>query len=169
MPTIGTIIRSREINRNGSRKYIWKACLDCGKERWIRLSGEKPLSIRCSHCSNKKNQQGKNHSRWKGGKIITQEGYVLIWTESISAFALMRNRQGYIPEHRLVMAKHLDRCLESWEIVHHKNHIRNDNRIENLELLSDIGHKQLSRLEMMINRLRDENKQLKVELQRRIK
>lgn len=48
-------------------------------------------------------------------------------------------KQGYIAKSRLVVEKHLGRYLEKGEVVHHINHNRQDDRIENLKLYKSAG------------------------------
>lgn len=52
-------------------------------------------------------------------------------------------KDGYVMEHVLIMEKHIGRHLEKDEVVHHINHIRNDNRLENLQLMTFKEHASL--------------------------
>ena len=58
----------------------------------------------------------------------------------------MARTDGYIMEHRLVMARRLRRCLLRSEVVNHINHDPRDNRPENLMLFaSNSDHKRYER------------------------
>lgn len=148
MPTIGEIRLAKDIGiKAGWHKATWHACADCGKERWVLLKAGKPQNERCHPCGAKhraKNQEswrkGPLHHNWKGGRSITVGGYVEVWVDPSHPFYAMANKDNYIFEHRLVMAEHLGRCLDLSEEVHHKNHIKTDNRIENLEIIDKRTH-----------------------------
>ena len=153
MPKIGDIQLGNEVGYKNTHKYQWRICPFCEYERWVQM---KWVGSRCRPCANKQEswkQKREKSACWKGGRTIDGNGYMNILLELKDFFSSMADKKGYVLEHRLVMAKHLGRCLHSWEIVHHKNGIRNDNRLENLQLVSDDRHKQITILENRIKRL----------------
>ena len=98
--------------------------------------------------------RGENNGMWKGGTSARSDGYVY---ENSYAHPFAAPN-GYVLQHRLVMEQHLRRtnpdssCLVRIEdnvylrpdlVVHHKNFDRKDNRIENLEVLSNGDHQRL--------------------------
>lgn len=106
---------------------------------------------------------GKNSVHWKGGRRIDADGYILLTLTKDDFFFPMATKQHCVKEHRLIMAKSLNRCLLPWEVVHHKNGVKDDNRIENLQLLSG-NEKHNKQLNQMCMKLQKENESLKAQL-----
>ena len=139
---------------------LWDACPNCGRGRWQSL---RRLGRLCLKCANQ--QLGLQR---RGISLKNHQNYIRILLDPGDFFYSMADRSGHIYEHRLVMAKYLGRCLLPWEVVHHKNSIRVDNRLENLKLLPSakyhITNSRILQLKRRIKKLEAENKGLKEEL-----
>lgn len=161
MPELGEIEYGKKLGyKQPYHKHIWSACSICGEQRWVNYIKGQAVSSLCRPCAMRETGKrigGKRHHCWKGGRKTNTRGYVTVYIKRDDFFfpmSYMRSGYGgYVQEHRLVMARHLGRCLHCWEIVHHKNRVRDDNRIENLQLVSDDRHRQISILESKIRKL----------------
>lgn len=118
----------------GDKHY---SCLECWRLR--RYSdgntcsgcGERVInkSTHCRSCV----PRGPEAANFKTGRFLRRDGYIHLSGHRghPNAYA-----NGYIPEHVYVMSQYLGRPLIKGESVHHKNGVRDDNRLENLELWS---------------------------------
>ena len=146
-------------------------CIRCGKlfyckssrflpsmcsPKCANLSRRKRISLNClvchktfsiQHCLFRQNKRhfcssecwykffrGKNCHLWKGG--IKPD------SPSKRYNRIMVNGKAYF-EHRFIMEKHIGRKLKSFEHVHHINNNGKDNKIENLQLLTESEHHKL--------------------------
>lgn len=98
----------------------------------------------CKKCFSEIDQTLNNNPNWKNGKTRHSKGYVLIHCPDHP-----RNKNPYVFEHILVMEKYLGRLLTENEEIHHKNGVRDDNRISNLELWT-VHHPRGQRVEDLI-------------------
>lgn len=71
-----------------------------------------------------------------GHKKLRKDGYVAVYFPEHP----MANKDGYIMEHDLVMSCVLGRHFTEDEVVHHKNHVRDDNRVCNLQVMTASEH-----------------------------
>lgn len=97
-------------------------------KKWEELVGVETAEIMRKKRS--KAWSGRNNPHWRGGRYINIKGYVFVFKPD-HPFADCR---GYVQRSRIVMEKHLGRYLNPEEIVHHKNAIKGDDRIENFKL-----------------------------------
>lgn len=79
---------------------------------------------------------GTNCKFWKGGKKKTKKGYVMILVKGHER----ADRYGYVMEHIIVFEQHTGIKVPTECGVHHINGKKDDNRIENLCLMTIGAH-----------------------------
>jgi len=120
------------------------------RERFIGMRGKKHSEETKERLSkaNKGRKFSEEHNKRiaeakkKGGighKKKKTDGYIMVYFPDHPC----SNKDGYIMEHILVMECILGRHLNENEVVHHINHKRDDNRKENLMLMTASEHMSL--------------------------
>jgi hypothetical protein len=168
--------------RNYQRK-IKVTCIGCNEWRWINACGmtefRKGKKKHCWKCH--KINLAKRNSTGVEGKHINSKGYIIRTLASFTEKELVllepmmrsscksrRKNKTEILEHSAIMALHLKRPLKKNEIVHHKNGVKYDNKVENLQLMSTKKHlfKHDSVIKELL-KLRQENEFLRKEMENR--
>lgn len=70
------------------------------------------------------------------GRYINSNGYVEVWCPAHPKTTVRKT----VREHRLVWEAYHKCCLLAHAIIHHKNGLKTDNRIENLVLMTQSQH-----------------------------
>jgi len=113
-----------------SEKRHRHPCPDCG-------TAIARCSVRCRPCGTKiriPKVTGPGNYAWKGGRTTDRYGYIhlLVAPEA-------RKGHRYRPEHRLVWEAANGPIPEGF-IIHHRNGVKDDNRLENLEAMPRKKH-----------------------------
>jgi hypothetical protein len=120
-------------------KIINRSSMLCGKCYRNKCDNEIPgykekriLNNRKSHRKYRGHEpDGPLRRKAAGEGYINKHGYKII---ARVGHPNANKDKGAIPEHVWVMSEYMGRPLKKGESVHHKNGIRDDNRIENLEI-----------------------------------
>ncbi len=147
--------------KNNSEKKIIVCCDICHKYTTTIYSNYYKSQIKykrkgktyCRSCSNKINginKKGKKINRvkkgkrkeqspnWKGGKYISSDGYLMIYTKERTSKS---GWDCYKKEHTLKMEEKIGRNLTKKDRVHHINGNKLDNDIDNLYLCTEPQHR----------------------------
>ncbi len=98
----------------------------------------KYCKLSCSQEANKKHLRhgsGADNPNWRGGRTYHSKGYVYIWNPGHR----LADKHGYVLEHLLVAEEMLGRELNSEEVVHHRDKVKDNNVPDNLFIFPAVG------------------------------
>lgn len=127
--------------------YCSRNCNGKARGREWAKHGYKGSQARTPESYLKSAMRGAKNPAWKGGATYRKRkgNYAdqsIKYVRCPQEFITMARTDGYVMEHRLIVAQAIGRPLLRSEVVHHKNHDATDNRLENLELFaSNRDHK----------------------------
>ena len=98
------------------------------------IKGEPRKYLKGHHTKGKKllNRCRENNNNWRGGEYIREDGYAMVYQPDHPH----ANQNGYIRKSRYVIEKKIKSILPKDVIIHHINHNRSYDKMENLQILS---------------------------------
>ena len=132
----------------GKAYYMLRDAGCCFSRKWRKpMSEERRLKISLIHKGKKlseaqrkaislRNSCNYNGLNGYGHTKPHNYGYILAYVPHHPH----AHKDGYVMLHTVIMERSLGRYLEPNEVVHHVNHDRKDNRIENLRLMTKKEH-----------------------------
>lgn len=84
--------------------------------------------------------RGGEHYRWNQARMTSEDGYVKV---RVGIDHCLADPNGYAYEHLLVWCAAGRDRPENGEILHHRNQNKQDNRLENLEIMTRAAHNAL--------------------------
>ena len=137
--------------------YIYDECPRCHEAKWREKRWVGKLCGACSLVRNGEMMIGEKHGMYRGYRHLNRRtGYITLRLQKSDPLYCMARKDGRVQEHKYLYAKFVaKRPLERWEVVHHINEIKDDNRLENLELrVAQHDHVTFSILRREVNELR---------------